>query len=102
MPMSDYRRRASAAVERCASEVHAAQRQDGSSSKDGWAPVLSSAFAANSVYAAKDVGARVAPESLKKSEEYMMSGYDAEKKQFRTEDSAGVALYQAAGALGMA
>ncbi len=102
MPMGEDRRRASAALELCVSKIHAAQRQDGSFSKDGWAPVLSSAFAANGLYAAKDVGARVAPESLKMSEQYMMKGYDPAKKKFRTEDSAGIALYQAAGALGMA
>jgi len=102
MPTGEDRRRAAVALELCVSKIHAAQRQDGSFSKDGWAPVLSSAFAANGLYAAKDVGARVAPETLRKSEEYMMKGYDAQKKQFRTDDSAGVALYQAAGALGMA
>lgn len=102
MPTGENRRRASAALELCVSKIHHAQRQDGSFSKDGWAPVLSSAFAANGLYAAREVGAHVAPESLAKSEQYMMKGYDEKSKQFRTEDSAGVALYQAAGALGSA
>ena len=61
--------------------------------------MLSSAFAANGLYVAKDVGAKVAPKSLARSEEYMMRGYDKERRVFRTDDAAGVALYQAAGSL---
>jgi len=63
---------------------------------------LSSAFAANGLYAAKDVGASVSPGSLARAEDYMMKGYDSKSKTFRTADSAGVALYQAAGELGIA
>jgi hypothetical protein len=99
MPAGEDRRRASAALDLCVAKIQALQREDGSFSKDGWAPVLSSAFAANGLYAAKDVGARVAPRTLARSEEYMMRGYDAKKREFRTDDSAGVALYQAAGSL---
>ena len=97
MPAGEERRRASAALDACVAKIQALQRDDGSFSKDGWAPVLSSAFAANGLYAARDVGAKVAPRALARSEAYMMKGYDAEKKEFRTQDSAGVALYQAAG-----
>jgi hypothetical protein len=99
MPAGEDRRRATAALDTCVAKIQALQREDGSFSKDGWAPVLSSAFAANGLYAARDVGAKVAPKALARSEAYMMKGYDAEKKQFRTNDSAGVALYQAAGSL---
>ena len=99
MPAGEERRRASAALDACVAKIQALQRDDGSFSKDGWAPVLSSAFAANGLYAARDVGAKVAPRALARSEAYMMKGYDAEKKEFRTQDSAGVALYQAAGSL---
>ena len=77
MPAGEDRRRASAALELCVSKIQSAQRKDGSFSKDGWAPVLSSAFAANGLYAAKDVGARVSPQSLAKAEDYMMKGYDS-------------------------
>jgi hypothetical protein len=61
--------------------------------------VLSSAFAARGLYVAKDAGASVAAKSLARSEEYMLRGYDKERKAFRTDDAAGVALYQAAGSL---
>jgi hypothetical protein len=102
MPAGPDRARAAAALGLCVSKIQAAQGQDGSFSKDGWAPILSSAFASNGLYAAKDVGAPVAPEALARSDRYMMKGYDAKSGKFRTTDSAGVALYQAAGALGMA
>jgi len=102
MPSGEDRRHAAAALDLCVAKIQAAQRKDGSFSKDGWAPVLSSAFAANGLYAAKGVGARVSPESLELSERYMMTGYDAKSNRFKTEDSAGVALYKAASALGTA
>ena len=80
-------------------KIQALQREDGSFSKDGWAPVLSSAFAANGLQVAKDVGAKVESQALARSEAYMLRGYDRERKAFRTDDAAGVALYQAAGSL---
>ncbi len=99
LPAGAERDRVRAALDLCVAKVEALQREDGSFAKDGWAPVLSSAFAARSLYVAKDVGATVAPKALARSEEYMLRGYDREKKAFRTDDSAGVALYQAAGSL---
>jgi hypothetical protein len=99
MPAGADRDRARAALDLCVAKVQAMQRNDGSFAKDGWAPVLSSAFAARGLYVAKDAGAKVAPESIARSEEYMLKGYDEKRKQFRTDDAAGVALYQAAGSL---
>jgi len=99
LPAGPERERTRAALDLCVAKIQALQREDGSFSKDGWAPVLSSAFAANGLYVAKDVGAKVAPQALARSEEYMLRGYDRERRAFRTDDSAGVALYQAAGSL---
>ena len=99
LPPGAERDRARAALDRCVVKIQTLQRDDGSFAKDGWAPVLSSAFAANGLYVAKDAGAKVAPQALARSEEYMLRGYDKERKAFRTDDSAGVALYQAAGSL---
>ena len=99
MPAGADRDRARTALDRVVAKIQALQRDDGSFAKDGWAPVLSSAFAARGLYVAKDAGASVTPKSLAKSEEYMMRGYDKERKAFRTDDAAGVALYQAAGSL---
>ena len=96
------RERTRSALDLCVAKIEALQQRDGSFAKDGWAPVLSSAFAANGLSVAKDAGAKVEPEALARSEEYMLRGYDKERKQFRTDDAAGVALYQAAGSLGAA
>ncbi len=59
-------------------------------------PWCSPAHSSNRLYAAKDVEARFEPKSLAKSEGYMNQGYDSKSKQFRTDDSVGVALYRAA------
>lgn len=99
MPAGADRERTRTALDRCVAKIQALQRDDGSFAKDGWAPVLSSAFAARGLYVAKDAGASVAAKSLARSEEYMLRGYDKERKAFRTDDAAGVALYQAAGSL---
>lgn len=99
LPAGPDRERTRAALDLCVAKIQALQREDGSFSTDGWAPVLSSAFAANGLYVARDVGAKVAPQALARSEEYMLRGYDRERKAFRTGDAAGVALYQAAGSL---
>ena len=99
MPAGNDRERARVALDRIVAKIQLLQRDDGSFAKDGWAPVLSSAFAARGLYVAKDAGASVAAKSIARSEEYMLRGYDKEKKAFRTDDAAGVALYQAAGSL---
>jgi hypothetical protein len=99
LPGGLERERTRAALDLCVAKIQALQREDGSFSKDGWAPVLSSAFAANGLQVAKDVGAKVESQALARSEAYMLRGYDRERKAFRTDDSAGVALYQAAGSL---
>jgi Prenyltransferase and squalene oxidase repeat len=99
MPAGADRDRARTALDRLVAKIQLLQRDDGSFAKDGWAPVLSSAFASRGLYVAKDAGAKVAAESITRSEEYMLRGYDKEKKAFRTDDAAGVALYQAAGSL---
>ena len=99
MPAGSERDRARTALDRCVAKIQALQRDDGSFAKDGWAPVLSSAFASRSLYVARDAGAKVAPQALAASDEYMLRGYDKERKVFKTNDAAGVALYQAAGSL---
>ena len=99
MPAGNDRERARVALDRIVAKIQLLQRDDGSFAKDGWAPVLSSAFASRGLYVAKDAGANVAAKSIARSEEYMLRGYDKEKKAFRTDDAAGVALYQAAGSL---
>ena len=53
MPPGEDRRHVQAALQLCVAKIQAAQGKDGSFSHDGWAPVLSSAFAAGGLYAAR-------------------------------------------------
>ena len=85
------------ALDKVVDKVQRAQRPDGSYSADGWAPVLSSAFANDGLYAARAAGARVDKEKIAKGDQYMMNNYDAANGRFRTESSAGVQLYTVAG-----
>ncbi len=91
------------ALDTVVEKVQALQRQDGSFDGQGWAPVLSSAFANGGLYAARKAGSgKVAAEAIKKSDDYMAGQYDTRKKAFKTEAGAGVALYGATGSLAAA
>jgi hypothetical protein len=98
MPKGKDKDHVLAALENCVDRVQAAQRKDGSFSPDGWAPVLSSAFASGGLYAARDAGAlKVKAEVLAKANKYMLENYDAKTKDFKTSESAGVPLYAVSG-----
>jgi len=97
IPEGASRGRARAALDRLLEKIYRAQRGDGSYASDGWAPVLSSAFANNGLYAARAAGEKVEREVLARGETYMMNNYDEKTKQFQTGSSAGVQLYTVAG-----
>lgn len=91
------------ALDRVISKVMGLQRKDGSFAGQGWAPVLSSAFAHGGLYAAKAAGSRVVTaDAIERANANMEAQYDARKKAFESGNSAGVPLYSAAGALGAA
>jgi len=99
----EVRHEVSDALDRVISKVMKLQRQDGSFAGQGWAPVLSSAFAHGGLYAAKAAGSHVVTEdAIARANANMEAQYDARKKAFESGDSAGVQLYSAAGALGAA
>jgi len=97
LPQGPERDRDKAALQACVSKIERAQRADGSFSPDGWAGVLSDAFAAGGLHAAKAAGAPVSPTVEKRAELHMLDNYDAKTHQFRTQSSAGVELYTMAG-----
>jgi len=76
--------------------IERAQAQDGSYSRDGWAPLLASAFANNGLYAAQRAGARVDKDVLAKGQSGLVNKYDDKTKTFGVSDSAGVQLYSVA------
>jgi hypothetical protein len=76
--------------------IERSQGADGSFAKDGWAPLLSSAFAASGLHAAAAAGARVDAKKLARADANLMGKYDERTNRFDTRDSAGVDLYSAA------
>lgn len=91
--------RLQAAYDKVLTKVVAAQRADGSFDSDGWAPVLSSSVAAQSLSRAYELGKPVAPEALEKSDAYQRKLVDQETGEFDASAGAGVDLYAAASSL---
>jgi Prenyltransferase and squalene oxidase repeat len=87
---------AEAALADCVRRIERAQGPDGSFSKDGWAPLLSSAFAASGLHAAALAGAKVDEKKLARADANLMGKYDDRTKTFDNRESAGVDLYSAA------
>jgi hypothetical protein len=84
------------AYDKVLTKVMAAQQSDGSFERDGWAPVLSSSMAAQSLYKAHINGKAVDDEVLAKSDAYQRKLVDTENGRFETSKGAGVDLYAAA------
>lgn len=97
LPPGKQRDRVKAALQSCVSKIERAQRADGSFSPDGWAGVLSDAFAAGGLHGAKAAGATVSAAVEQRAEQRMLDNYDATTHKFRTQTSAGVELYTMAG-----
>jgi len=76
--------------------IERAQAKDGSYSRDGWAPLLASAFANNGLYAAQRAGAQVDKDVLAKGQAGLVDKYDDKTKSFAVGDAAGVQLYSVA------
>ena len=92
----DQRAPAEAALADCVQRIERAQGSDGSFSKDGWAPLLSSAFAASALHAAGLAGAKVDQKKLAQADANLMGKYDDKTNSFDNRESAGIDLYSAA------
>jgi hypothetical protein len=90
------RGRTESALANCVRRIERAQGSDGSFAKDGWAPLLSSAFAANGLHAAALAGAAVDARKLARADANLMDKYDERTGSFDSRESAGVDLYSAA------
>jgi hypothetical protein len=101
LPQGDLQSRAREALAGCARRIERVQMADGSYAKDGWAPLLASAFASNGLYAARGAGLKVSESTLEKGLQNLVGKYDGKTGQFSTSDAAGVQLYSVA-ASGMA
>lgn len=97
LPPGERKGRSLAALDTTIYKVQKAQAKDGSFARDGWAPVLASAFAAGSLYAAKEAGVAVNGKAIALADKYMLDGFDEKTGQFKTSEAAGVPLYMLAG-----
>ncbi len=88
--------RAERALGSVVKRIERAQAKDGSYSRDGWAPLLASAFANNGLYAAQRAGARVDKDVLARGQAGLVGKYDDKTKTFGVSDAAGVQLYSVA------
>jgi hypothetical protein len=79
--------------------VQHAQRADGSFDGEGWAPVISTSIAAQSLYTAKEKNIAVREDVLDKADAYQRNNVDEKSGAVSTSAGAGVDLYAVAGAL---
>lgn len=75
------------------------QREDGTWTNEGWAPVLSQSMATRALNAAAQKGVKVDEKARERAETYARKQYDNKSGGFKGEGSAGVQLYSAAGNL---
>ena len=91
--------RAERALGSVVKRIERAQAKDGSYSRDGWAPLLASAFANNGLYAAQRAGAQVDKDVLARGQAGLVGKYDDKTKTFGVSDAAGVQLYSVAASM---
>jgi hypothetical protein len=96
---SDLYAKAQLVYDKVLTKVVAAQRADGSFDANGWAPVLSSSVAAQSLYKAHAKGKQVDALVLEKSDRYSKGLIDAKTGALDSSAGAGVELYAAASSL---
>jgi len=75
------------------------QREDGTWTNEGWAPVLSQSMATRALNSAAQKGMNVDEKARERAETYARKQYDGKSGSFKGEGSAGVQLYSAAGNL---
>lgn len=96
---SDLQARARRALVTCVAKVERAQNADGSFDANAWAPVLSTAVAAQGLTAAADLGIDVDDEVLARSDRYQAGQADPVAGTVDTSAGAGVELYAVASAI---
>jgi hypothetical protein len=87
------------AYDKALTKVAAAQQGDGSFDSQGWATVLSSSVATQSLYMARKNGKEIDEDVLARNEVFQRELVDAESGEFDASKGAGVDLYAAASSL---
>lgn len=81
----------------CVNKIQRAQSNDGSTAGSGWAGVLQSSFAANSLEAAAEQEIDVDTTVLRKAKDFQKGNYDARSGEAKTDMGAGIVLYSVSG-----
>lgn len=97
MEESPLKQRIRKANEVCVNKIEKAQSSDGSTQGSGWAGVLQSSFAANSLESAQKQGHHVDDKVLAQAKEFQKSNYNAGTGDVKTDMGAGVVLYSVSG-----
>jgi hypothetical protein len=97
MDESPLKARIRKANEVCVNKIEKAQRSDGSTQGSGWAGVLQSSFAANSLESAQKQGIHVDDKVLARAKSFQKSNYNAGTADVKTDMGAGVVLYSVSG-----
>jgi hypothetical protein len=91
--------RLTAALDKVIYKIEHHQDNDGTLASGGWAPIHAQAIATKGLNRAKQEGANVSDEVLKKAESFAKNSFDAKDNKFKTAGSP-VPLYAAGAALG--
>jgi hypothetical protein len=97
MDESPLKQRVKKANEVCVSKIQKAQSSDGSTAGSGWAGVLQSSFAANSLESAQKQGIHVDDKVLAQAKSFQKNNYNAGTGDVKTDMGAGVVLYAVSG-----
>lgn len=100
MPDPVDNERVTAALDKVIRKIERNQDSSGGWASGGWAPIHSQSLAMQGLNRAKQVGAAVSVESLRRAEGYARGNFDAKSKTFASGGSAGVPLYAAGATLG--
>lgn len=82
---------------KCIEKIQRGQSSDGSMNGSGWAGVLQSSFATNSLESAKANGVKVDEDALSKGKEFQKKNFDTKTGNVNTDLGAGVVLYSVSG-----
>jgi hypothetical protein len=80
-------------LDKCVTKIQRGQDADGGWKDGGWAPVLQSALANNSLEAARDAGVKIDSAVMERSLSYQNMNYDVKTESALTGKAAGVMLY---------
>jgi hypothetical protein len=97
MDESPLKARVRKANEVCVNKIEKAQSSDGSTRGSGWAGVLQSSFAANSLESAQKQGIHVDDKVLAQAKSFQKNNYNAGTGDVKTDMGAGVVLYSVSG-----